>query len=222
MVFGLINNSSIFGWIFLTILPSMYLYRKANIKLQYRSNNPVENIRIISSVHAIATSSISVIYLNNWTSLNYFSWAIGFLSYGFFLIDFSHILLYKHQYSKKLLYSYYLHHSLVLIALSCASRYPYLVARGYLSELSTPFINLSWLLHKHGVRGGYYLVNGIIVLLLFLFARLYNIGNLLYFRHESTIASDIILSLLFILNLVWTHGLSLIYYKDYKKFLKLT
>ena len=220
MVLQLIDTNSFIGWIFFTVLPSMYLYRKVNIELHKKEHHASDNIRIISTFHALAASSLSIFYLNGWIHRGLFSWAIGFISYGFFLIDFSHILLYKHQYSKNLLYSYYLHHSLVLLALSYTNYYPYMVARAYLSELTTPFINLSWLLHKCGSRNNYYLSNAVVVLLLFIFARIYNIYHLLsYPSPETTGLSNIILSLLLMLNIGWTYGLSLIYYKDFKHFL---
>ena len=213
-------TNSLLSSLFLQIIPSIIFYRTININLQkWRSNSPTENIRIISSIHAIITTVLSSAYLAGKLSLTTYSPCISLASYGYFLMDLSHILLYKNQYSKSLLASYLVHHSLAIVGISYIDLYPYYIARGYLAELSTPFVNMSWYLSRNGKKEISYIINGCVVVLLFGVVRVINLAELLYNRPEgSPFIYTLTCSSLLCLNGIWMRGLANIYYKDYSNY----
>ena len=214
-------TGSFLSSLFFKIIPSIIFYRTININLQKwrSSSSPTENIRIISSLHAILSTGLSSAYLCGKLPLNTFSWSIGFVSYGFSLVDLSYILLYENQYSKSLITSYIIQHLLTLVGISYINIYPYYVARGYLAELSTPFVNLSWYLSRNGYKDNNYFINGSITLGLFGLVRIANITELLYNRPDtSPFIYPFICSALLGVNCLWMRGLILVYYNDYNNY----
>ena len=216
----LTNPNSFINLFLLTILPSVFFYRQGNIYLQSKNRCASEKIRILSTFHAVSTITLSFLYLYNRVSSVYFIYGLRVVSYGFFLMDLSHIILYKNQYSTKLLYSYYLHHIGVLFALTYMHGNAYILARGYISEISTPFMNLSWFLNKTKYKNHLYFINGLLILYFFLYARIYNIWNLLYtYSNNISFFYNLIGVVFLFLNMSWTYGLGRIYYKDFMKYI---
>lgn len=205
--------------LFYTIIPSVLFYRTLKINLQRRYTSPQSSMKTLSTLHATLSSGLSIAYLSDLVALNNYSLGISLISSGFFLVDLAHIMLYQRHYSKHLLMSYYLHHIFALVGLSYVNVFPYYVARGYLSELSTPFLNISWSLSKRGQKGLLYFINSVAVISMFLSARIYNISNLIYHRPENAgVAFHLITSLFLGLNLSWFQGLLVLYYKDYQNY----
>jgi len=212
-------NSLINGLLF-TIIPSVLVYRTLKVKLQKRNNNPTNSIRILSTFHATISSGLSIAYLNNIISQSNYIYTLPLVSSGFFLIDLAHITLYKRQYTRPILITYYIHHLISLIGLTYVSIYPYHLARAFLAELSTPFINLSWVLTRQGNKGIAYLFNGLVVLALFTTIRVCNVVDLMYNCPDNpTLMYRCATFTFLVLNLAWLQGLTRIYYTDLKQYL---
>ena len=211
--------NSLFNGLLFTIIPSILVYRTLKIYLQKKNYNPTTSIRILSTLHATITSGISIAYLNNAISDVNYAYILPLVSSGFFFIDLAHITLYKLQYSRQLLSTFYIHHILSLVGLSYINIYTYHLARGYLSELSTPFINLSWVLTRQGNKGIAYLSNGFVVLGLFSTIRIYNVIDLIYNCPDNPSLIYRLTTFTFLLlNLAWLQGLTRIYYNDLKEY----
>lgn len=212
------NNNHLSCLLF-QILPSIMFYRTVNINLQkWRNNSPTENIRIISSIHAIISSILSYAYLTKKISISLFSPAVGLVSYGYFLIDLSHILLYKKQYSQPLFYSYLFHHIFAFIGLSYIDIYPYYLARAYLAEISTPFLNLSWYLNKRHQKGILYFTNASLVVVLFFVFRILNLSQMLIKGpKDGPLIFPFLCFSFWLMNVLWMRGLTKIYWAEFKK-----
>ena len=206
--------------LFTTILPSILFYRTTNIYLMDRKVDSNKSIRILSSIHCISTVTLSYHFLNDTICQYWYSWLLGLSSYGFFVIDLAHLNIFKKSYQNKLLYSYYLHHTLVILCLLNINIFTDKVAIGYLSEVSTLFLNISWYLNNKKQKNNIYIVNSIIILLLFLKYRLYNFYLLLSDNtpitdNYTSLFNNVVITLFLVLNSYWFCGLSKMFKNDY-------
>lgn len=131
--------------------------------------------RYISTIHAILITTLSLLYLNGVinTETNIFQCLGSAIPIGYLIHD-TQLIYWVPALNDK----YMIFHHLCFIGLMYVApvNFPIHTARGLLSELSVPFLNLGWIMIKSNLDKKYrYLFNcnAIIVLILFLIFRVY-------------------------------------------------
>ncbi|XXG65791.1 hypothetical protein AAC387_Pa05g3412 [Persea americana] len=207
------------------LISSCYLKRYAGLSKTQR----VEwNNRGISTVHAIFITVMSIyfVFFSNLFSGDHFATSVTFrssplsaftlgVSMGYFIADLGMIIW---QYPSLGGMEYVLHHLLSLVAIA----YSILSGEGQLytfmvliSETTTPAVNLRWYLDTTGMkRSSAYLVNGVIMFVAWLVARMLLFAYLFYhaYMHYDQVEhmhafgfylAFIVPSVLAIMNIVW-------------------
>lgn len=196
---------------------SLVGYRSLSQYFYTRIRNPFYHIRALSTLHAATTFIWSALYLGLGLSDTTFGWVLTLLSSGFFILDIGHMVLYRDRYSTEAKLSYLAHHSMCLVCTGYHPQYSYEIARGYLSELSTPFMNLSWRWRRENRIGPAYFLNGLWIIGLFWQTRIVNFVDLLRTRWEVTNGSVHVMGVAFLfLNIMWTYKVVESFWKDYR------
>lgn len=192
-------------------------YRTLSKWLYTRIRDPFVQIRTLSTYHAAVTTLLSMVYLGGYLSDSVYGWFLTLLSSGFFILDLAHIILFRNHYTRSAIGSYAVHHVACLVATRYHPQYSWDIARGYLSEASTPFLNLSWKWRRENRMGIPYFSNAALILALFWNLRIVNFTVLLYTRWNDTcgVYRMIIFSIL-ILNIGWSVKLIESFRKDYR------
>ena len=174
-------------------------------------------IRLLSFIHAIFSSVISFLFLYSFLNVSNYYYLSILTSTGYFFIDLQYILSLNTNW--KLNASYLFHHLLGLYGIYQIPYYPKLIAGCFFTEISTPFINISWFLHKIKYKKNWlYFINAGWILYCFIIFRI-------KFYYESLSnsynASKVYLAiyLMLFLNLMWTSSLIILFVKDLIKFL---
>ncbi len=211
----------LFYFFLFTLIPSCGFYRYLNVILiRNKIINPYA-IKIIGTYHAIKATIIGLLYLGNYLTFSLFCWLARLNSLGYFFLDISHLILYRQNSKKYLVKSYLIHHLVCLSGLIYINYFPENFVWLYLTEITTPFINLSWLLNYHfkPIYLKYYFINAIIVSVLFFWLRVYKpLVIMLSLPSKNYIIFYGLLTPITYLNIVWFFNLTRLYYRDYLKF----
>lgn len=202
------------------ILPifSILLYTYLDNLIVKSIPNMEYRIRVISIFHCGITVFFSIFYLINLFSSNIFVYIIYIISPGYFILDFRYLLKKSDGKNNLLQYSYYLHHSASLIGIYYGNLYPTYLARSFLTEISTPFLNISWFIRKAiniSKKNPYsniyvnsiYRVNLFIYFTLFIIFRIYNLTELTYTSGNIYFCHRIIILFFTLLNYVWLYSI---------------
>ena len=195
-------------------LISIYLYSCINNYLNKFISNPHYNIRIISSIHCFFCVMISSIFLLNLIDNNFYLNSIYLISPGYFILDFFYLIFFSPQ--SKLTYCYYFHHIISLTGIYFGIDYPIYLARGLLTELSTPFLNISWYLKKKKyTKYIIYHINLIILYILFFICRIVNLSIMIFEIEHYHLLYRCIIYFFTILNYIWFISISKIMYIEF-------
>ncbi len=211
----------LFYFCLFTLIPSCGLYRYLNVFLLRRKIINPYAIKIIGTCHASVATIVSLLYLRNYLTFSLFCWLARLNSLGYFFLDISHLVLYRQNTKTYPVKSYFLHHLVCLLGLYYIRYFPQHFGWLYLTEVTTPFINLSWFFNYHSkpLYLKYYFINGLITWLLFFWLRVYNpIDIMLSPSNKPYIIFYGLLTPLTSLNIVWFLYLTRLYCHDYLKF----
>lgn len=205
-------------WNYLLILLSVYGYRTVSSELHRRIHDPFVHIRVIGSAHAIATTLLSTVYLMGYLHDSLFSTIITLVSPGYFILDLAHLGIYAKKYGRNVVLVYLFHHMVCIGSVWYHPTFSYVIARGYLSEMTTPLLNLSWYWRRKHQLDTKYFVNGVLIISLFVVIRLVNIGELWWMglSNGSTFYSISSTGMLG-LNGMWTYKLIEAFREDYRR-----
>lgn len=172
---------------------------------------------VLSTTHAIFTSIISSLYLQNIiTELVYYH--LVSITFGFALYDIGETIAIRNHVWKQMLF----HHLMIIIGL-CPfvyysftnilpfDLYPYFIAMNYLVEFATIPLNISWHLNSiDNTSGLLFKITSITTLILYLPFRVINTGylalyGLLYIKHTFPLQE--IQVIFFMLNVFWFYKL---------------
>lgn len=195
----------------------------------YLSNKIVSfdyRIRVISILHCFIIIFFSILYLGNFLSCYFYINSVYFISPGYFILDFKYLIS-KSKNNNLLQYAYYLHHLGALIGIYFGNIYPYFLARAFLTEISTPLLNISWFLkkimsekykidsHTNLYLSIIYKINLISYFILFLIFRIYNLTDIVLNLHNIVIYHKIIIYFFTILNYCWLYSILKVIFKDF-------
>ena len=203
---------SLIGWLGINNLIQKYSQKDLNY-----------NSRIYSNIHAIIIFIYSVILCSNSTIDIYNAKIMNGISAGYALFD-----MYRAIQRKEL--EYIVHHLIIFLAIIPSGlselglyelpyNYYYMIARAFLSESSTIFLNNSWLLLKNNLDDtkSFY-ISCVMVLFCFTFFRIINFTNITYILYLDQNYSFMILVLpMTILNYYWYYKLTQKYIELFKK-----
>ena len=200
---------------FSVTLFSCFAYRNLNLicdRLITKSSD--EKIKLISSIHAISSTIISYLYINHQLSLFYYINLLYTNSIGYFISDTLYLIIYRKTMSNELFWQYIFHHIISVIALLNLQYYPLLIAHGFLTEISTPFFNISWYYYKN--KNSIYYVNFSILYYLFIKYRVFGLLFIFNSKHNKDVYSNVVISGIILLNLIWSYKLTVIARKEVK------
>jgi hypothetical protein len=173
------------------------------------------NSRYCSNIHALIIFTYSFIYCYIYEFDFMYNNLVNGISVGYLLFDSYRAIKYRE-------FEYIIHHSVGILAIcptvlnelnlyELPKYYHYLVARAFLSESSTIFLNNCWLLIKQNKKNSNeFIFNSIMLLVLFLVFRVVNFtlifNKLIHLEYYSFIILHIPLT---VLNYVWFYKLML-------------
>ena len=191
-----------------SILSSCVFYRwlDNSCKIRYRRFGP----RAISTIHAILTSFLGILCLKDILPDVYFMILVRWISTGYFFID--TITVIRELYQRVTVFNamIIIHH---IIAILLLSMFPihlaHFTAHGFLTEMTTPFINICWYLRKTSRDTLYkstflYQFSGFCAWFLFLILRIVNYSVQMYiFLPEVSWSIRVCCISVWILNVLW-------------------
>ena len=196
---------------------SSYFYISSHNLLSSIVVDRSKSLKIISTFHATNTVIVNYMFLNDYIGLSYYIPLFFFNTFGYFILDMINIYLFKSNYTINNLISYVLHHIIALLSLFYIRTFPITIARCFLSEITTPFLNYSWYLNNNNISSGIkYIVNCSFLYVFFFYFRIYNIAHILLYLQEGNddIRYTIIVSLLLLLNSYWFKKINVIIFKN--------
>lgn len=193
----------------ITLMGSIILFRALNAQNLFNllSITDIEenSCRIVASIHSFFAFLFAGLYLKKYISLTTWRKLLSF-SIGYFIFDFSRYLYYD-QFAIKTTLESIVHHIIVLlIIINYVKKYPKLSALGFLSELSSLFLHLSWFFYKTELTSttSFYL-SSICLLISFAWLRIYNFIKIWIKLHKrNATRSELVLYGSFVLiNFYW-------------------
>ena len=205
-----------------TLLPSFIFYRSLTVNLHDKFKDIFLAVRISSTFHSVSTVCCAVLYLSGMLSDDIFVSSVRLLMSGFFTYDIIHILDNYKYYGKTPSQVFIVHHLLGLYGLCylLPEYLPYVAPTTLLTEVTTPFINLSWYGNKMSgkLKPSWYFVNAVCVLAGFV---VFRVGNGTYLMLTGFTSGEYRLGLfqlaLLIMNVGWTSKLYKLYLADWRK-----
>ena len=197
----------------------IYYYSNKYLDKQFHLNDM--GLRILSTLHSIGCFTSSLMFLLGYINNVEISYLLIFISKGYFFYDIYYLLKYK-----KLDISfiqYLLHHIVCFIAIDNVRKYPIIVTQGFLSEITAPFLNISWYLNKIKRKNYIYFGNGILIMILFLKYRILNFYTILnnidlvIFSSKNNIEFyfyKYLMTFLWGLNIFWFVCIIKLFFKD--------
>ena len=179
---GLVSGLTVFG---LSVSPNH------DSKIKTRKN---------STIHALITSSFATFYLYNTTIHSLWTFILGF-SAGYATYE---LLLAPWLPSLKLDKATILHHIIMAYSTMYYDEYPVILALGYLTEISTIFLNLGYIeLKKRGktMIFYFYAILTLIGFFVFRILMLWTVVGYMYYTNNHL--GTAIGSFMGVLNLVW-------------------
>jgi len=182
----------IFGFIEGLIVFTLGLFEnQRDIKIRSRNN---------STLHALVTSSFAILYINNIISLLVWSFIMGF-SAGYAVYE---MILLPCLPEIKLDKATIAHHIMMAYSTTYYSQYPEILAYGFLTEISTIFLNVSYIELKENGRTKNFQMNAFLTLFTFFIFRIIMLWAIVYNMFISNNYIGIVVGSLFgILNLFW-------------------
>jgi hypothetical protein len=203
-----------------SLVPSFVFYRTLTVNLRDKYQDIFKAVRITSTFHSVSTVCCAGLYLSGLLSDDFFVSIIRLLMSGFFTYDIIHVLDNYKYYGKTPSQVFIAHHLVALYGLSYLPVYLPYVAPTLLTEITTPFVNLSWYSNKRygNVKPAWYFANALCVLAGFLVFRVANVGNLMLTgirmgEYRLALFQSALLSM----NIGWTVKLFKLYNVDWKK-----
>lgn len=208
--------------VFQTLLPSFLFYRTLTVKLREKFQDIFQAVRISSTFHSVSTVCCAGLYSSGMlrNADDIFVSLVRLLMSGFFTYDIIHVLDNYKYYGKTPSQVFIVHHLVGLYGLCYLPEYLPYVAQTLLTEITTPFVNLSWYCNKRygNVKPAWYFANALCVLAGFVVFRVANVGNLMLtgFQRGEYRLGLFQLGLL-TMNIGWTVKLFKLYQVDWKK-----
>lgn len=193
----------------LTII-SCFIYRNINLLCDTLTKNVDNKIKMVSSLHAINSTIISYCFLQNIIPEIYYYNLLFLNSIGYFISDTVYLFMYRKTMSNGLFWQFIYHHIVCFICLNNLHIYPVLSAKGFLTEISTPFFNISWYLYKKNIKNLLYYINLSILYILFVKFRIIDLYCLYFSEYNTDLSSHSVMGVLIILNTIWLYKLSTI------------
>ena len=156
-----------------------------------------------SIIHSLLISVSCTLYLLNFLSKSYNSFCIN-LSIGYTIYDMTIVINHYDKFDWK---GITLHHTAMILLLSGRESYFNEVSIGLLSEISTVFLNISWILYQSNRTDNiFFKINSITVLIFYFFTRVLNFPYLTYVsivNYDLHYIFCVMIFLLSILNIYW-------------------
>ena len=217
MYFDILNTTMLY---MMLMTFSSYFYISSHNLLSSIVVDRSKSLKLISTFHATNTVIVNYMFLNDYIGIYYYIPLFFFNTFGYFILDMINIYLFKSNYTLTNLISYVLHHIIAILSLFYIRSYPLTIARCFLSEITTPFLNYSWYLNNNNNSSGIkYIVNCAFLYVFFFYFRVYNIVNVLLYQREGEkdIRYDISLIILLLLNSYWFKKINVIIFKNFYK-----
>ena len=206
--------TSFFTSLFLSNFLHVYFYRKTPKYLLSDGDRKEWSSRILSTISSVIVGYGSVLYLMDASKMRFFINSI-LLCKGFLVYDIYSVIVNRNHYKTMTVLETLMHHTLVvLLPHSLFDSHGEIVAFGFLSEWSTPFLNNCWFMKKSGWGAGGWrknIFNAIAVTTVFIFMLVRPINFLVQFLVLLVIGVSwqgyaIVLGILY-LNVQWAHKL---------------
>jgi len=197
----------------LSVTSSLMLYKMMYYILEKMNpRNSLINSRIVSLIHAVFVTILSLDYLilgneyNTVISSELYCNRLQILSIGYFILDMMRTIKDRKYYKKYHVISFILHHILCILSFFGYHRlYPIITAKLYLSELSTPFVHIEYFIStfNHKILKKLRVMNGTITLLLFFIFRIVNYTNLFVWSMDKGLFEIVGITLMLSMNCLW-------------------
>lgn len=202
-----------------SLVPSFWFYRTVTLNLQQEKGDIFAAVRIVSTFHALASVLCGVLYSNGMIASDTFVTLTRLTMSGFFAYDIVHVIDTYRYYGKLSSQVFIAHHLMALYGLHYVPNYLAFVPNLLMTEITTPFINLSWYANKRygQVKPAWYFVNALAIVSGFAVFRVANLITAVAtaFQQGETRMVLFVTGLL-TMNISWTVKLAKIYLRDYK------
>ena len=179
------------------------VFRKAYPKV-FKDAWYQENL-MLSSIHATFQIIGSSLFLNQWISSDVYIPYHALVTIGYYVKDLIFVYRYD-QYSTKIKSQYFVHHTVCLMISYFGGKYPLILARGFLVELTIPLTN--WCMYLKTIdqtntimyKASFIIMSLFYFMVRIVYAGIYVMGPLMYSDHYWVIIFG---TFLYVLNFSW-------------------